>query len=725
VLSAPPPTVLPAPPATPVAARTTAALPLHTLACVSDPAQQRVWLDTIHLMELQPGADLHSLARIRSYITEGVTFDIVDPPAVIFHDNTSTVIENADTVRTRIREYIAFEAIVPLPADHPLPFGVQPLHVILKDGKKPRLVIDLSRNLNSHLPYEYFSYSSVRTAVDLSTPDCWYSKLDLTNCFLSFPLHASALPHVIFSFEGQLYQFVRMPFGLSIAPRICTELLTVVGFRLRVEGLRRLLIYLDDFLFISQCAASSRQSLEASQRVLTEFGLVVNPAKTEGPSQRLAFLGIVLDSQAQSLSLTPARVGELSILLATTLESLTIRLSDLASLAGKLQFATSVLPGFRPFTRSLYALLAKREASIRARQTPGLSPRGWHFSLRNSSVRVDDSLRDDIRFWLFHLKEWNGSQRWRSPRDQQYTFASDASLHGFGFYLESAPPSATSARRPDDPLAPPSATSARRPDDPLAPPSATSARWPDDLLAPPSATSARWPDDVLAPPSATSARWPDNLLVGAGFLGIYSPEDAALHSCSGQMTWCELFAVYAALCTYRPVLRDCCVLFRVDNETDVHVLNNQATRSPLLSGLLREIFTIAVENNLSLFAIHRPGVDNILADYLSRPMLHRYGETVAAFASQPRDDPPGRISTSGVVLAWQRAHPSHSSLLRSVSVVHSSHFSGRLARPSGASSAASSSRPTRGGRTARTGGRSAASAASTASARPSPSTKST
>ena len=74
---------------------------------------------------------------------------------------------------------------------------------------------------------------------------------------------------------------------------------------------------------------------------------------------------------------------------------------------------------------------------------------------------------------------------------------------------------------------------------------------------------------------------------------------------SEHMTWCELFVVYAVLHTYRAVLRDCCALFMLDNEPDVHVLNRQRTRSRRLAGLLREIYTIAVEQNISIFAKHR------------------------------------------------------------------------------------------------------------------------
>ena len=296
-------------------------------------------------MEQQGAAPPTTLRRIRDFITDGVKLDVVTPPACVFHDNTPTVDANADLVLRRIREYMDFGAIVELPSGHPLPFGIQPLHVIIKPGKKPRLVIDLSRNLNDGLQYEYFAYSSVRDAVDLSWQDCWYSKLDLSNCFLSFPLHQEALPHFVFRFQDQLDQFIRLPFGLSSAPRTCTELLSVVAFRLNLEGNTALVRYLDDFLHMHGTFVESQAGLTLAQRVLTAFGLVVNPDKTEGPAQQLAFLGVQLDSHAQTLACTPARVNELLSLLRAAATAKEMRLTELDSLVGKLQFAAQVLPG--------------------------------------------------------------------------------------------------------------------------------------------------------------------------------------------------------------------------------------------------------------------------------------------------------------------------------------------------------------------------------------------
>ena len=60
---------------------------------------------------------------------------------------------------------------------------------------------------------------------------------------------------------------------------------------------------------------------------MTDFGLVVNPEKTEGPSQRIAFLGILLDSTQQTLECTEERLAELRSLLSSALQATSIRLS--------------------------------------------------------------------------------------------------------------------------------------------------------------------------------------------------------------------------------------------------------------------------------------------------------------------------------------------------------------------------------------------------------------
>lgn len=570
---------IPLPPSTTLSPPSSAQSPLVPL--VQGAAQQRHWLATIARMRALPGADLRELAEIEAHITQGVSLPLLTPPSPNSYVNTPSVAENADAVRTRLREYMQFGALLRLPADTPLlteGLRIQPLHVIIKAGKKPRLVIDLSRNLNDHLQYEYFRYSCVDDAVEASFPGCWYGKLDLSNCFLSFPLHPSVQKYFCFRFEGELYQFTHMPFGLSTAPRVCTQLLSVIQFALAEKGITDIR-YLDDFFLIAKTEKDMARDLPLAQSVIRQFGLVVNPDKTEGPAQQLSFLGVLLDSVNQTVSCTPERVEELTTLLRSLLRQRVITRGHTASLIGKLSFAAQVLPGARPFMRRMLDTL--HQCKSRRHSAP---------------VRIDPGFRDDVRFWVKQLHLWNGRQQWRGSRASPFVFASDASLKGFGFYLESTP--------------------------------------------------------TLPGSTVDSAAWPQHLQVGATFSGSYAPEHAHLHHSHTQIAWCELLAVVACASTYAPLLAGQSMLFYVDNLTDVHIINRQATRSKALAGLLRQLYGIACEYNLSIRAQHRPGVDNTLADFLSRPELHR-------------DDH---------IAQWVAAHPSDSARLSAVSFVSSKHF---------------------------------------------------
>jgi hypothetical protein len=528
-------------------------------------------------MRLEPNADLAELSEIEAHITDGITLPFLSTPEVASFANTPTVCQHEAVVRRRLLEYMEFGAIAELsPSTDLSDLCIQPLHIIIKEGKKPRLVIDLSRNLNDHLRCDYFHYSSVDDAVEASHPGCWFGKLDLSNCFLSFPLHPSVRRYFCFRFDGRLYQFTHMPFGLNTAPRVCTQLLSVVNFALARAGIRDIR-YLDDFFLIGRSQADMQRDLTLAQSIIRQFGLVVNPDKTEGPSQRLSFLGVQLDSVAQTLSCTPARVSELTTLLRSLRRERVITRRHAESLIGKLSFAAKVLPGARPFMRrmldTVHACKSRRPSH---------------------PLRIDPGFRADVKFWLRHFDSWNGRQQWRSSRATPFVFASDASLDGFGFYLESTP-------------------------------------------------AARLVD---------SAAWPQHLRVGAGFSGTYSSAHAHLHESHTQISWLELLAVVACTTTYAPYLTGQSILFHVDNSTDVHIINRQATRSKQLAPLLRQLYALSFEHNLSIRAVHRPGVDNTLADFLSRPMLHKDNH----------------------VAVWQATHPSRSSELSSVSLVRSGHF---------------------------------------------------
>jgi hypothetical protein len=384
-------------------------------------------MDELECARVLPAAQL---TQLRSHIADGVSLDLLDSPPPLVYSNSPSVAQHSDAVRTRLVEYMEWGAVEELPSSSPPPDRIQPLLVVIKSGRKPRLCIDLSRNLNDSISVPPFSYTNVNHAVKLSQPGCWYCKLDLSNCYLSFHLHPDALPHFVFAFRGKFYRFTRMPFGLSSAPYICTQLLGVVAAKLHSYQVV-LVRYLDDFLLISPTFARAERDLLVAQHVFRWFGLVVNPAKTEGPAQTMSFLGVQIDSVQQTLRVTEDRMAELRTLLSEfrLRHQRTASGQALMSLVGKLSFAAACLPGARPFMRRLLDMV------------PHGSPH-----VRRKLVNLSSYFHLDLHYWSTRLGAWNGRCSWIHPTP--LVLVTDASLEGFGFHVHSLPPGFDPSRLP-------------------------------------------------------------------------------------------------------------------------------------------------------------------------------------------------------------------------------------------------------------------------------------
>ena len=513
-----------------------------TRSCIEATHIHKRWLDMIVHMHHSSLYRPSELDEIRSHIEHGVSlhFDECGPPPPKQLLNSPSVYQHIATVRARLAEYIEWGAIVELPHTATAPDNIQPLLVIIKPGKKARLCVDLSRNMNDALHYVPFRYSTVTDAVRLSFPRCWYAKLDLSNCFLSFPLHPMARPYLRFQLDDRYYQFDRMPFGLASAPRICTQLLSVVAHELTLRGVT-FVRYLDDFLFIAADHHTCAHMLSTALRVFTAYGLVVNPDKTEHPTQCITFLGIVLDSIQCILSVSQERCEELLQLMSEYKHTVTCSGHSLLSLIGKLSFAAQVMPGARPFMRRLLDAVSGHRG--------------------HKLVRLPPSFQIDLRFWESRMLHWNRRSKWVTGAP--WILVSDASLEGFGFHCWSIPSHINI-------------------------------------------------DSV-----------PRHLIPGAGHYGYWSKCHTEYTDSHRKIGWCEMFSALFALLTYASLMHDQSVILVLDNKSDVDIINRQATRSTRIALLLRAMFDICYQHNISISARHLPGVDNVLADFLSRQSLHQ------------------------------------------------------------------------------------------------------
>ena len=136
-----------------------------------------------------------------------------------------------------------------------------------------------------------------------------------------------------------------LPFGQHSAPFLFNQLADAIHWILHQQyGVRHLLHYLDDFLTAGPPNSNaSHQNLSYMLSLCNRTGTPIKTEKVEGPTTRLIFLGIVLDTIAMEASISSE--WKLSLLTAInsfrTSKKCTKR--ELLSMIGKLSFACKVV----------------------------------------------------------------------------------------------------------------------------------------------------------------------------------------------------------------------------------------------------------------------------------------------------------------------------------------------------------------------------------------------
>ena len=105
--------------------------------------------------------------------------------------------------------------------------------------------------LNRHMKRLHFKMESAHLLKDLLQKGDWMISIDLKDAYLSVSV-AQHYRHLLrFMWEGQLFQFQCLPFGLSTAPRVFTKVMKPVMSLLRQHGIR-VIIFIDDTLVMAQ-----------------------------------------------------------------------------------------------------------------------------------------------------------------------------------------------------------------------------------------------------------------------------------------------------------------------------------------------------------------------------------------------------------------------------------------------------------------------------------------
>lgn len=100
---------------------------------------------------------------------------------------------------------------------------ISTLFIVAKPNGKFRPVINL-RYLNEFVCYNHFKQETFNIVLDLIQRNDYFTKVDLSEAYFSVPIHEHYRKYLKFQWNGNLYEFSCLPFGLSIAPYLFTKI---------------------------------------------------------------------------------------------------------------------------------------------------------------------------------------------------------------------------------------------------------------------------------------------------------------------------------------------------------------------------------------------------------------------------------------------------------------------------------------------------------------------
>ena len=184
---------------------------------------------------------------------------------------------------------------------------VSNLFLVTKRDGGSRPVINLT-DLNEYLQYSHFKMEGIHLLRDLMRPNDWLGKIDLKDAYFVVPIWENHKKYLRFLWKDSLLEFACLPFGLAVAPRVFKKIMKPVVALLRRTGIR-LIIYLDDLLFMNSSKVGLQQDMTTAQYLLENLGFVIDLEKScFQPTQQLEFLGFVGNTLDMTLLLPDCKV---------------------------------------------------------------------------------------------------------------------------------------------------------------------------------------------------------------------------------------------------------------------------------------------------------------------------------------------------------------------------------------------------------------------------------
>ena len=167
------------------------------------------------------------------------------------------------------------------------------VHVVKNQNHKKRLTIDYSETINKFTQLDAYPVPRIDDLVEQIAQYTVFSTIDLKSAYHQYPIREEDAPYTAFEAEGGLYQFKRLPFGVTNGVAIFQR--EMDNF-VKNHDLKATFPYMDNITICGRDQKDHDLNLKAFREAASRVNLTYNDSKCEFSVRRLCILGSVIEN---------------------------------------------------------------------------------------------------------------------------------------------------------------------------------------------------------------------------------------------------------------------------------------------------------------------------------------------------------------------------------------------------------------------------------------------
>lgn len=306
-------------------------------------------LNSIHEVHAQPSVD-SILSRYASVFSPGLGLIKGYQAKLVLKEGSMPVFCKARSVPYAIREPVEHElgnlqkegVLVPVTRSD----WATPLVAVHKPDGTVRLCGDYKLTVNPCVKTDHYPLPAVEDLFTTLAGGKVFTVLDLSTAYQQIEVHPDSRPLLTINSHMGLFQYVRMPYGISSAPAVFQAIMNEL-----LKGLPGVVCYLDDVLITGASHTECLARVEAVLQVFRDHGVKVRKEKCKFFLNSVKYLGHIIDENG----VHPCVEKVEAIREAPTPKNI----SELKAYLGMITFYSKFMPNMSSRLKPLYALLQK------------------------------------------------------------------------------------------------------------------------------------------------------------------------------------------------------------------------------------------------------------------------------------------------------------------------------------------------------------------------------